>query len=164
MVILKNTSMIPLHIKIGLNYKKYILEQCRMWFFNWHGFISCVHFRLEHSWMLLLHTRGAHYLRPAGANKTNQSDFVIWPHSFSQLSGDLKNSGDLELELNYQNDWWTMSMAPTFSRLFSTWLGLSQPPRPPASPSLPQWSCLGIFIVKYMRLPCILGSVGDGGG
>ena len=45
---------------------------------------------------IILRTAGAYYFQPAWANRSDQSDFVIWLNSFSQLSADPKNNVNLD--------------------------------------------------------------------
>ena len=49
-------------------------------------------------------------------NRLNQSYFVIWPNSFYQLSDSTKNDDNLELELEYQHNLWTMDVETSFSQ------------------------------------------------
>ena len=59
----------------------------------------------------MLRTAGANFLKPACVNRPNQSDFVIWPNSFSQFSVSPQNCGNLASELKNQQDQHKISMA-----------------------------------------------------
>ena len=120
-----------------------------------------------------MRTTGVHF-KYLCMNMSNQSNFVILPNSFSLLSADPKNNGDLESELNAQHNRRNMAMAPPFPLVSSARMGHSQPPLQPASLSLPgvcyalilrhQRRFLGVFIGKRIRFPCLFGSGGGGGG
>ena len=59
-------------------------------------------------------------------NRSNQSDFVIWPNSFYQLSADPKK-GNLASVFNDQHNQHTMDMEPPFSISLSTRMVLYWP-------------------------------------
>ena len=120
----------------------------------------------------LLRTATAHFFKAACANRSNHSDFVIRPNSFSQLSVAFKNYGYLASKLIDQHDRQTMTMAQ-FLQWFSTGMGRSRPPPRPSSSSCPaachklflrrRRSFLELSIVKQWGFHSLPGSAGDGG-
>ena len=70
---------------------------------------------------------------PVCLNFLNQSVIVIRFNSFSQLSAAPNVCSNLESKLNYQHNWWTISIRLLFSQFVSTGIGIFRTPTLPAS-------------------------------